>query len=213
MSLMMDETEQLRISARIYGVGVYERALQAARAELKKLLRRRQAIDRRTKSLQRFTGTILAICEEGGIELPSDLVLPSDEDVLLSTSLIDAVRAVLKQDRSFMTVAEVRDGILGMELDLHKQWNPTALVRETLKRLLERGEVSGAPEDKAVRYKWPDSAGEVEEETRNSVVSPDSKVPLPPRNEETEKPLRARRASKHTNKLALFRAFLRSEAS
>lgn len=102
--------------------------------------------------------TVLAVCEEDAVELPSDLVLPFDEDVPLSISLIDAVRAVLKQHRDFMTVAEVRDGILAMELDLHKLWNPTALVGKILKRLLERREVSGAPEDKPVRFQWIDPA-------------------------------------------------------
>jgi hypothetical protein len=154
----MDETERFRNSAKVHGVGVYGRTLQAARAELKALLERRQAIDRRTKELQRFMNTLLGVCEEDAVDLPSDLVLPFDDDVPLSLSLIDAVRAVLKQRRDFMTVAEVRDEVLAMELDLHKLWNPTALVRRTLKRLLERGEVYGAPEDKPVRFEWIDPA-------------------------------------------------------
>lgn len=150
----MDEKGRLRNSGRIHGVRVYENSLKAGRAELKKLLERRQAIDRRTKELHRFTGAVLSVCEEDGIELPSDLLLPFDEDETLSISLIDAVRAVLKQSGNFMTVAEVREKLLAMELDLHKLWNPTALVRANLKCLLSRGEVTGEPPNKPVRFRW-----------------------------------------------------------
>ena len=153
---MMDDKERFRNSARIHGVVVYERALTAARAELRKLLKWRQAIDRRTKQLHGFTGTALSICEQDGVELPSDLLRPFDEDVTLSLSLVDAVRAVLKRSKDFMTVAEVRDAMLAMELDLPKLWNPTAGVGETLKRLLKRGEVSGEPPEKPVRFQWVD---------------------------------------------------------
>jgi hypothetical protein len=104
----MDEKERFRNSAKIHGLGVYERTLQAARADLRALLEKRQAIDRRTKELQRFMNTLLAVCEEDAVELPSDLVLPFDGDVPLSLSLIDALRAVLKQRRDFMTVADAR---------------------------------------------------------------------------------------------------------
>ena len=160
MYRMVDDKERLRISARINGVGVYERVLRAARAEQEKLLMLRQAIDRRTQGLQRITNTVLAVCEDDGVPLPPDLLLPFDEDVPLSLSLIDAVRAVLKQRGALMTVAEVRDSLLAMELDLHKLWNPTALLRNTLKRLLERGEVCGKPEDKPVRYRWGNPVAE-----------------------------------------------------
>ena len=102
--------------------------------------------------------TVLAVCEEDGVALPPDLLLPFDEDVPLSISLIDAVRAVLKQAGDYMTVAQVRDAMLAMGLDLDKLWNPTVVVRDMLKRLLGRGEVSGDPPDKPVRYRWVDPA-------------------------------------------------------
>jgi hypothetical protein len=155
---MMDEKERFRLSARNHGVGVYGRILRAARDECERLLKQRQQIDRQTKDLQRPMNTILAVCEEDGVELPSDLVLPFDEDVPLSISLIDAVRAVLKVRGDYMTASEVRDDLIAMELDLHKLWNPTAILRKTLKRLLERGEVSGAPGDKPLRFQWIDPA-------------------------------------------------------
>jgi len=211
MSLMMDDKEQLRISARIHGVGVYERALLAARAELRKLLKWRQAIDRRTKDLQRFTGTVISICEEDGVPLPPDLLLPFDEDTPLSLSMIDAVRAVLKQCGDFMTVAEVRDSLLAMELDLHKLWNPTALVRMILKRLLERGEVSGEPEDKPVRYRWGNPVAEEHEPGPvPAVLKIGDETRGTRRNEEAEKPLRSVPASRRIGKLATLTAFLRN---
>ena len=195
-------------------MGVYERALVAARAELRALLKKRQAIDRRTKDLQHYVGKVLAVCEEDGVLLPSDLLLPFDEDVSLSFSLIDAVRAVLKQRGEFMTLTEVRDSLLAMELDLHKLWNPTALVRKSLKRLLERGEVSGAPEDNPVRYKWLDPGLEAQETHPASVtLRAGNATSRTPRDEGTGKLLYSAPAARRTSKLAILTAFLRSEAS
>jgi hypothetical protein len=59
----MDEKERFRNSAKIHGVGVYERELKAARDECARLLKQRQQIDRRTKELQRFMNTVLSVCE------------------------------------------------------------------------------------------------------------------------------------------------------
>ena len=207
----MDDKDRFRISARIHGVGVYERALEAARAELRKLLKWRQAIDRRTNNLQRFTGTVISICEEDGVPLPPDLLLPFDEDVPLSLSLIDAVRAVLKVRGAFMTVAEVRDSLLAMELDLHKLWNPTALVRMTLKRLLERGEVSGEPEDKPVRYRWRNPVAEAQElDPTPTILRTGDETRGTPGDEGAEMHPRSEPAARRTSKLAILTAFLRN---
>ena len=212
MFSMTDDKERFRNSARIHGVGVYERVLRAERAELEKLLTWRQAIDRRTQSLQCSVNTVLAVCEEDGVALPSDLLLPFEVSVPLSISLIDAVRAVLTQCDVFMTVAEVRDSLVGMGLDLHKVWNPTAVVRETLKRLLKRGEVSGEPADKPVRYRWGNPVAE-EQKPLPAVLKAGDEIRGTGRDEEAEKPLRSEPAAKRTSKLASLTAFLRSEVS
>jgi hypothetical protein len=210
----MDDKERIRNSAKIYGVGVYARILENARTNLRALLGKRQEIDEQTRSLQRITNTVLAVCEEDGVLLPFDLLLPFDEDVLLSLSLIDAVRAVLKQHGDFMTVAEVRDRLVAMELDLHKLWNPTALVRKTLKRPLERGEVSGAPEGKPVRYKWLDPAGKAQKpDPPPTILRTGTTISRTPRDEGTGKPLHSEPSSRRIGKLEILRAFLRSGAS
>ena len=97
MYCKMDDKERFRSSAKTHGVDVYSRILENTRTNLKALLKKRQEIEEQMRSLQRITNTVLAVCEEDAVELPSDLVLPFDEDVPLSISLVDAVRAVLKQ--------------------------------------------------------------------------------------------------------------------
>ncbi len=209
-----DDKERFRNSARLHGVGVHERALKAAQAEMRKLLQWRQAIDRQTKDFYTLTGTVLSVCEEDGVELPSDLVLPFDEDAPLSLSLIDAVRAVLKQRGGFVTVVQVRESLDAMELDLHKLWNPTALVRKTLKRLHERGEVFGEPEDKPARYRWRNPVAEEQEpDPVPAVLKTGDETRGTRRDEGAGNPLRSEPAARRIGKLAILTAFLRSGAS
>ena len=163
-------------------------------------------------------GTLLATCEEDGVILPPDLLLPFNEEMPLSISLVDAVRAVLKARGDCMTVAEVRDGILAMELDLHKLWNPTALVRKTLQRLLERGEVSGDPQDKPVRFRWYDpAASKVAPDPRPTELMALNAIRRIPGEEAAEKRLygkrAAKRAAKRASTLATLTTFLRSVVS
>ncbi len=160
-----------------------------------------------------MVGTLLATCEEDGVILPPDLLLPFNEQMPLSISLVDAVRAVLKARGDFMTVAEVRDSLLSMELDLHKLWNPTDLVRKTLRRLLERREVSGEPEDKPVRFRWYDpAASKVAPDPRcTESTAPNAVRRIP--GEAAEKCLYGKSAPERTGKLATFTTFLRSVVS
>ena len=158
-SAVTDYKDRLRNSARSHGVGVYTQSLEVLRNELATLLKQRQVIDERMAELQRSVNVLLEVCEEDSVPLPSDLLLPFSAEMPLSISLIDAVRHLLKQHSVGMTAAEVRDGLIAMELDLHKLWNPIVLIRRTLKRLVERGEIAGAPENKAVRYQWKNSVG------------------------------------------------------
>ena len=150
-SAVTDYKDRLRNSARFHGVCVYTRALEA--------LRQRQGIDERMAELQRSVNVLLEVCEEDSVPLPSDLLLPFSEEMPLSISLIDAIRHLLMRRSDGMTAAEVRDGLIAMELDLHKLWNPIVLIRSTLKRLMERGEIAGLPENKPVRYKWINPVG------------------------------------------------------
>ena len=158
-SAVIDEKERLRKSARLHGVAVYTRSLEALRNELTTLLRQRQAIDERMAEIHNSENLYLAVCEEDGVPLPSDLLLPYNEEMPLSLSIVDAIRNLLKQRSDGMTAAEVRDGLIAMEIDLHKVWNPIVVIRWILKRLMERGEIAGIPENKPVRYQWKTPVG------------------------------------------------------
>jgi hypothetical protein len=154
-----DDKQRIRNSARVHGVAVYTRLLVNLRDKQTQLLKKRQGIDHDLVELQRTFNTLLAACKEDSVSLPSDLLLPFSEEMPLSLSLIDAVRNLLKQSGNWMTAGEVRDGLMAMELDLAKLWNPVVVIRNTLKRLMERGEIAGSPEDKPVRYQWINPAG------------------------------------------------------
>ncbi len=159
VSLVMDDKDRIRNSARVHGVGVYSRSLTNLRDEQTRLLKQRQGIDQRMAELQRAFSVLIAVSEEDGVSLPDDLLLPFNEQMPLSVSLIDAVRNVLVQRSDWMTAGEISEGLIAMELDLHKLWNPVVVIRRTLKRLMERGEVTGSPDDKPVRYQWINPVG------------------------------------------------------
>lgn len=154
-----DNKERIRNSARVHGVGTCIRRLQTLRNEQIKLLKQRQGVDQRMVEIQRDVNQLVSVCQEDGIPLPSELLLPFNEDMPLSLSLADAVRNLLKQRGDEMTAGEIREGLIAMELDLPKLWNPVAVIRRTLKRLMERGEITGLPKDKPVRYRWVDPVG------------------------------------------------------
>jgi hypothetical protein len=154
-----DDKQRIRNSARVHGLGVYTRSITALRDEHTKLFKQRQGIDQRMAELQRELNVRIEVCEEDGVPLPSDILLPLNEEILLSLSLIDAIRNLLKQRSDWMTAGEISEGLIAMELDLHKLWNPIAVIRRSLKRLLERGEITGSPDDKPVRYRWINPVG------------------------------------------------------
>jgi hypothetical protein len=152
---MIDEKERLRISGQIHGPGVYTRALEAARNELAGLLQQRQEIDKRVMQLQRTVDALLAVCEEQGVQLPSDL-LPPELESPTPIGFTDAVRNILRERGLPMGPIAVRDALVDMGIDMNKYSNPMVPVHNTLKRLCERGEVARTPlaETGGFQYVW-----------------------------------------------------------
>lgn len=104
----------------------YRRALDAAVKEYEALGAERQRIDARLGELAQSIGTLTRLC---GIR--SSVVW----------GLTDACRTILRSAGLPLTVADVRERLLGVGVDLSKYANDLAAIHTTLKRLNEAEEI------------------------------------------------------------------------
>jgi hypothetical protein len=153
----MDEKERLRISGKIHGVGVYRKALESARSELARLAIEREKIARRMAALERMIEALVSICQEDGVSLPPDFVLPAGlETASTSAGLTDAIKDALRRSDTSMTPTEVRDKLLEAGFDLKRYASPLVPIHNTLKRLYDQGEIARTKEA-PIRYQWLDA--------------------------------------------------------
>jgi len=155
----------------------YQKALNAASAELDGLLRQRDEIEKRIAQLKQTIMGLSALSEptkdpypadnveDDKIYLPNAFELAAREAALAIAGMVhnrrvigfsDLVREILKASGEPMSAVDVRAGIINMGVDVDSKYtNALAVIHTTLRRLFEGGEVSRTVDPvKGNLYQW-----------------------------------------------------------
>jgi hypothetical protein len=135
-------------------------ALETAHQKLSQLLIERSKIDKEMVAWSRVIDSLLAVSEEDGSD-PSDVQV-SSLDVASGRKTIkftDGVRMVLRQNASRevpISVPEIREQLINLGFQFEKYAQPLVPIHNTLKRLVEQGEVSPikSEQGQTLGYKW-----------------------------------------------------------
>lgn len=136
-------------------------ALETAHQKLSQLLVERSRIDKEMVAWSRVIDSLLAV-SEGDSSDPSDVQVSSleDESGRRTIKFTDGVRMVLRQNASRdipISVPEIRDQLMNLGFRFEKYAQPLVPIHNTLKRLVEQGEVSPIKNEQGqtiVGYKW-----------------------------------------------------------
>ncbi len=130
----------------------YRQSLEAAKAEMRKLLAQRKEIDDRIGKLAPVIEDLSVLCDEVPAPSPQQSV-PSDPDPMgLSDAIRFAFRAVMPES---LTPIEVRDKLRDANFDLDKYKNELPPIHNTISRLKDQGEIEEVSRPNGERaYKW-----------------------------------------------------------
>jgi hypothetical protein len=119
----------------------YSKALQAARAEIVKLLSQRADIDTRLAQLKGTVDALSVLVEPN----PSEDGLHALREIMrefTGMGISDAIRAILHDTTNpALSPTEIRDELKRRGIKLHEYANEMAVIHNTLTRLEKQGEV------------------------------------------------------------------------
>ena len=131
----------------------YKKSLEAAKAEMAELLRKRNDLDSRIGKLAPVIEYLSALCDQ---ELPPpDFPMPSELDLGLSDAIRLAFKSVAPEP---LTPTEVRDKLRASGFNLDKYANELPPIHNTIIRLLKNGEIEeSVPKRDGKAYRWVSS--------------------------------------------------------
>jgi hypothetical protein len=129
----------------------YKQNLDEAKQDLDKLVKRREALDRRIAKLRQDIVSLAQLSGDSGVALASKLIADTKKEFGLKSAVLEALRASDKP----LTPAEVVAGIQRLGLSYDSKANLLASVHTTLRRMAQNGEVEETQKDnkKAFRLK------------------------------------------------------------
>jgi len=132
----------------------YRQALDAARANMSRLLQQRENIDKEVKKLAAAIDSLAILCEE----VPQELSFPGDSDAF-AVNLRDAVRMVFKAAApQSLTPTQVRDKLRESGFHLDRYVSELPPIHNTILRLLSAGELEeDVPTREGRVFKWVSS--------------------------------------------------------
>lgn len=143
----------------------YKAAFEAATAEVEKLLKERSAIDSRLTSLKQAMDGLSSLMKDRPVDYDEELPVGELPGELFGeTGITGAIRLILQRSKSPLAPVQIRTELMSHGFDLSDYANATAVIHNTLKRLISQREVtavtdsSGKPIAYALRWVGPGSA-------------------------------------------------------
>jgi hypothetical protein len=117
----------------------YQKALDAARAEIQEVLAQRTQLDERLNQLKKIVDAISALLEPAPETPGYGEILNEWTDMGIS----NAIRQILSESSGPMSPVGIRDELIKRGFSLTEYANPLAVIHNTLKRLLMQEEILG----------------------------------------------------------------------
>jgi hypothetical protein len=117
----------------------YQKALDAARAEIQNVLTQRTRLDERLNQLKKIVDSISALLEQTPNAANYAEGIGFGEALAMGIS--DAIRQILSESNVPMSPVGIRNALTKGGFSLAEYANPLSVIHNTLKRLLAQGEI------------------------------------------------------------------------
>ncbi|HXZ40483.1 MAG TPA: hypothetical protein VEG68_07050 [Terriglobales bacterium] len=122
----------------------YQKALDAAHAEIQEILRQKATLDLRLTQLKKTIDALNALVQEA--PTLEDNWISAVAGMLGDVGISNAIRCVLLESPVPMTPVEIRDALEVHGVALGHYANPLSVIHNTLKRLTDQGDLQAIPD-------------------------------------------------------------------